>query len=52
MGAKEDESILGMFGQLDFTMLWPILVWHAFETYKPFISLIFTFFQGAVNHRY
>jgi hypothetical protein len=31
---------------LDFTVLQPILTWHAFETYEPFISLIFQIFSG------
>jgi hypothetical protein len=30
MGAKEDESITGAFGLLDFIMLQPAFTWHAF----------------------
>jgi hypothetical protein len=33
---------MGAFGLLDFTMLRPVLA--RFETYEPFISLIFNFF--------
>jgi hypothetical protein len=40
-------EVLGAFGLLDFTMLLrPVLGWRAFETYEPFISLIFHFFLG------
>jgi hypothetical protein len=39
-------QVLGVFGLLDFTMLWPILLGACFETYEPFISLIFKFFSG------
>jgi hypothetical protein len=42
-------QVLGMFGLLDFTMLWPVLTWRHFEAYEPFISLIFQFFWAAVN---
>jgi hypothetical protein len=43
-------QVLGAFGLLDFTMLRPVLVLGArFETYEPFISLIFQFFLAAVN---
>jgi hypothetical protein len=28
-------------------MLRPVLAWHAFETYEPFIPLIFQFFSGC-----
>jgi hypothetical protein len=37
-------QVLGAFGLLDFTMLQPVL--RAFETYEPFISLIFEFLGG------
>jgi hypothetical protein len=37
---------MGTFGLLDFTMLQPVLAWAHFETYEPFISLIFQFFSG------
>jgi hypothetical protein len=37
-------QVLGAFGLLDFTMLRPVLAWR-FETYEPFISLIFQFFS-------
>jgi hypothetical protein len=44
---------LGAFGLLDFTILRPVIAWRAFQTYKPFISLIFKFFSGcAVNRGY
>jgi hypothetical protein len=33
---------VGVFGLLDFTMLQPVLAWR-FETYEPFISLVFKF---------
>jgi hypothetical protein len=39
-------QVLGMFGLLDFTMLWPILAWMHFETYELFISLIFKILGG------
>jgi hypothetical protein len=38
---NEDESSTGQVGLLDFTMLRPVLVWRAFETYKPLISSLF-----------
>jgi hypothetical protein len=37
-------QVLGVIGLMDFTMLWPVL-----EIYEPFISLVFNFFQAAVN---
>jgi nitrate reductase NapE component len=44
---QRKSQVLGAFGLLDFTMLWPVLAWHVcFETYKPFISLIFQFIFG------
>jgi hypothetical protein len=36
-------QVLGAFGLLDFTMLGLVLAQPCFETYKPFISLIFLF---------
>ena len=36
--------MLGAFGLLDFTMLRPVLHGVRFETYEPFISLIFQIF--------
>jgi hypothetical protein len=33
-------QLLGGFGLLDFTTLWPVLAWRASETYKPIIHLI------------
>jgi hypothetical protein len=39
-------EVLGAFGLLDFTMLRPVLVGARFETYEPFISLIFQFVFG------
>jgi hypothetical protein len=44
-------QVLGAFGLLDFIMLRPVLVWCAFETYEPFISLIFIFFSGRGKPR-
>jgi hypothetical protein len=40
-------QLLGEFGLLDFTLLLAVLAWCAFETYAPFIYLIF--FLAAVN---
>jgi hypothetical protein len=37
-------QVLGVFGQLDFNMLWPVLALCGFETYESFISLIYKFF--------
>jgi len=37
---------LGAFGLLDFTMLRPISLGARFETYEPFIYLIFQIFSG------
>ena len=31
-GQRKMSQVLGAFGLLDFTMLWPILAWHAFLT--------------------
>jgi hypothetical protein len=43
-------QVVGAFGLLDFTMLRPVLAWHGFETYEPFISLIFNFcFRALVK---
>jgi hypothetical protein len=43
-------QVLGWFGLLDFTTLWPVLAWRASETYKPIICLFF--FRAAVNRKY
>jgi hypothetical protein len=29
-GQKKISEVLGAFGLQDFTMLWPVLAWHAF----------------------
>jgi hypothetical protein len=42
-------QVLGAFGMLDFTMF---SLGARFETYEPFISLIFNFFRAAVNSGY
>jgi hypothetical protein len=42
-------QLWGMFGLLDFIMLWPFSLGGHFETYKSFIYLIFQFFGAAVN---
>jgi hypothetical protein len=39
-------QVMGTFGLLDFTMLWPFSLGAYFETYEPFISLTFKFFSG------
>jgi hypothetical protein len=51
-GKRKLSQVLGAFGLLDFTILRPVLVWCLFETYEPFISLIFQFFQASVNRGY
>jgi hypothetical protein len=46
-------QVQGTFGLLYFTMLRSVLAWSRFETYEPFISLIFQFFfRAAVNRGY
>jgi hypothetical protein len=45
-------QVLGAFGMLDFTMLRPFSLGARFETYEPFISLIFHFFPATVNREY
>jgi hypothetical protein len=42
-------QVLGAFGQLDFTMLWPVWLGSRFEIYELFISLIFQFFRTTGN---
>jgi hypothetical protein len=37
-------QVLGAFGLLDFTMLWPVLAWRAFLNLRIYIFLIFHFF--------
>jgi hypothetical protein len=44
-------QLLGVFGLLDFTMLRPFLAWRRFETYEPFIYLIFNIFSGRGKSR-
>ena len=44
-------QVLGAFGLLDFNMLRPIRLGARFETYEPFISLIFQFFRGRGKPR-
>jgi hypothetical protein len=44
-------QMLGAFGLLDFTMLRPVLHGVRFETYEPFISLIFQILFRAVTNR-
>jgi hypothetical protein len=43
--------VLGAFGLLDFTFYGPFSLGGSFETYEPFISLIFEFFSGRGNSR-
>jgi hypothetical protein len=45
-------QVLGAFGLLVFTMLLPFSLGAHFETYEPFISLIFQFFCPTVNREY
>jgi hypothetical protein len=40
-------QVVGVFGLLDFTMLWSILASQAFKTYELFISLIFKIVLGG-----
>jgi hypothetical protein len=51
-GIRKINQVLGAFGLLNFSMLRPVLAWVRFETYEPFISLIFNFFLAAVNRGY
>ena len=44
-GTKEMSQVLGAFGLLVFTMLWPVVA-H-FEAYETFISLIFQILWGG-----
>jgi hypothetical protein len=39
-------QVLGAFEMLDFTMLGPFSLGARFDTYEPFIYLIFQFFSG------
>jgi hypothetical protein len=39
-------QVLGAFGQLDFTCYGPFSLGARFETYEPYISLIFKFLGG------
>jgi hypothetical protein len=50
-GQRKMSKALGMFGLLAFTMLWPVLLGARFETYEPFISLIFQFFLDCGKPR-
>jgi hypothetical protein len=43
---RKMSQVLGVFGLRNFTMLWPFSLGAHFETYEPFISLIFQFFSG------
>jgi hypothetical protein len=52
MGAKEDESITGRIWAAGFCHVMACSRLAHFETYEPFISLIFKFFWAAVNRRY
>jgi hypothetical protein len=47
-GQRKMSQILGVFGLLDSTFLWPLSFGTCFETYESFISLIFQFFFSAV----
>jgi hypothetical protein len=44
-------QVLGTFGLLDFTMLWPVFAWCRFETYKLFYFFHFQFFGGRGKQR-
>jgi hypothetical protein len=52
MGAKEDELSTGHFCGWISPCYSPILLGTHFETYEPFISLVFHFFEAMVNRRY
>jgi hypothetical protein len=43
-------QVLGTFGLLGFTMIWPVLTWLT-RFYEPFISLIFQIFLGRGKPR-
>jgi hypothetical protein len=45
-------QVLGVFGLLGFTILGPFSFGARFETYKPFVYLIFNFFRAAANRGY
>jgi hypothetical protein len=53
-GTKEDKSSTGLVSAAGFHHVYvPFLLGARFETYEPFITLIFQFFLGrggAVNH--
>jgi hypothetical protein len=49
MGIKEDESSTGRFWAAGFHHVTARSRLARFETYEPFISLIFHFFRAAVN---
>jgi hypothetical protein len=49
MGQRKMSQVLGASGLLDFTMLQSVLAWRAFETYEPFVFLIFNFFKPPLN---
>jgi hypothetical protein len=51
MRAKEDESSSGHVWALDFPSYGLFSLGVRFETYEPFISLIFKFFWGAAVNR-
>jgi hypothetical protein len=49
---KKMNQVLGAFGLLDLTVLWPFSLGGRFETYEPFIYLNFHFWGAAVNRGY
>jgi len=52
-GKRKMSQVLGMFGLLDFIMLWPILAWHAFLYLRTIYFFNFTnFFWAMANRRY
>jgi hypothetical protein len=45
-GKRKTSQVLDVFGLLDLPCYGPFSLGEYFETYKPFISLIFQFFFG------
>jgi hypothetical protein len=51
-GQRKISQVLGAFRLLDSTFYGPFSLGEPFETYEPFISLIFQFCRAAVNRGY
>jgi hypothetical protein len=51
IGTKKMSQVLGTFGLLDFTVLWPVLTWHVFLNKPTIYFFNFKIYSGCSEPR-